>query len=429
MTARRPPADGARILSDLHAILTRYVILPSAEAAVAVVLWIAATHAQPAWEHATRLVVTSPVKQCGKSRLLDIIEATCHKPLMTVNISAAALARSVGPDDPPTLILDEADAVFGKSSKGDEKAETLRGLLNAGHQRNRPYIRWDPSRRERGHCPSFAMAAIAAIGGLPDTITDRAVVIHMRRRAPGEHVAPFRFRRDTPPLRRLGSQLHDWARGSRVLAALRDAEPDLPVDDRPADNWTPLVALADLAGGDWPGRARKACEVRTAGAAEDDVAGSLPLRLLHDLALIFGDAQCLYTTTILARLYHLDESPWRDYYGRPFSARDLAERLRSHEVLSRDVRESGGPNRKGYRRDDLVPAWSRYLSAWGIRDKGDMGDIAGQGLFPVADVAASRDKGDSHIALTSTVADVADVADDPPGTDPWWPGQDPWEMP
>ena len=45
-TPTGPAADGAAILAQLHTTLTRYVILPSAEAAVAVALWIAATHAQ-----------------------------------------------------------------------------------------------------------------------------------------------------------------------------------------------------------------------------------------------------------------------------------------------------------------------------------------------------------------------------------------------
>ena len=132
--------DGAEVLAELHAALTRYVVLPSPEAADAIVLWIAATHAAPAWNCAPRLDVTSPVKRCGKSRLLDIIEATCHDPLLTVNISPAALVRSIG-DDPPTLLLDEADTVFGP--KAGDNHEDLRGILNAGHSRNRPYIRWD----------------------------------------------------------------------------------------------------------------------------------------------------------------------------------------------------------------------------------------------------------------------------------------------
>jgi hypothetical protein len=88
--------------------LTRYVILPSAEAAVVVTLWTAATHAQAAWQHAPRLVIRAPEKRCGKSRLLDIVEGTCHAPLITVNASPAAVYRAIGGDIPPTLLVDEA---------------------------------------------------------------------------------------------------------------------------------------------------------------------------------------------------------------------------------------------------------------------------------------------------------------------------------
>jgi hypothetical protein len=86
MTAMRVPAippprrQGAGLLGELHAALCRYVVLPSAEAADAVTLWVAASHAQPAWEHAPRLAVVSPLKRCGKSRLLDVVAETCHAP-------------------------------------------------------------------------------------------------------------------------------------------------------------------------------------------------------------------------------------------------------------------------------------------------------------------------------------------------------------
>ena len=89
-------------------------------------------------------MITSPVKRCGKSRLLDIIEATCHDPLLTVNISPAALVRSIG-DDPPTLLLDEADTVFGP--KAGDNHEDLRGILNAGHSR-------EPALHPVGHAPA-----------------------------------------------------------------------------------------------------------------------------------------------------------------------------------------------------------------------------------------------------------------------------------
>jgi hypothetical protein len=87
--------DGADLLDDLLATLARYVAFTDQHSKVAVALWIATTHALPAFECAPRLVITSPEKRCGKTRLLDIITGTCHKPLATVNATVAAIFRSM----------------------------------------------------------------------------------------------------------------------------------------------------------------------------------------------------------------------------------------------------------------------------------------------------------------------------------------------
>lgn len=400
--------DGAQLLGELHAALTRYVVLPSPEAADATVLWIAATHAAPAWNCAPRLDVTSPVKRCGKSRLLDVIEATCHDPLLTVNISPAALVRSLG-DDPPTLLLDEADTVFGP--KVGDNHEDLRGILNAGHSRNRPYIRWDITRQAPEHCPTFALAALAGIGDLPDTITDRAIVVKMRRRAPGEIVARYRDRRDGAPLKRLGERLGAWVRAH--ADELRDAEPDMPVEDRAADTWEPLIAVADLAGADWPARARAAAVALT---AEDDADTTLGARLLADLRDVFGDADRLHGETILGRLHKIDEAPWADYFGRPLNARDLAKLLRPYGVSAVDVKD--GVTKRGYRREHLHDPWTRYLPPV----RGDSATSATSATAQVTDgapVAGSTSEvlpATSDPPLTCEVARVAEVAD-PPRTD------------
>jgi hypothetical protein len=105
-------ADGAALLDAVREALTRYVVLPTPHAADAVTLWIAATHAQPAWAHAPRLVIRGPEKRCGKSRLLDTVEALCRDPFITVNSSPAAVYRSIS-DDPPTMLVDEADTTQG----------------------------------------------------------------------------------------------------------------------------------------------------------------------------------------------------------------------------------------------------------------------------------------------------------------------------
>jgi hypothetical protein len=147
------PIDGAVLLDELRDTITRYVVFADKHAPAAVALWIATTHALPAFECAPRLVISSPQKRCAKSRLLDIIAGTCHKPLATVNATTAAIFRSIGDNHPPTLILDEADTLWG-SKKVAEQNEDLRALLNAGHQRGRPALR--------------CVGALADTHGVPD---------------------------------------------------------------------------------------------------------------------------------------------------------------------------------------------------------------------------------------------------------------------
>ena len=356
---RAATIDGAELLTRLHGALTTYVAFPSAEAADAATLYVAASHAQPAWEHASRLVIKSPLKRCGKSRLQEVIAETCHRPLRTANCSTAALVRSIGGDDPPTILLDEADSVFGgRKAAKDGVAEDLRGFINAGHSRGAPYLRWDMMARQLEECPTFGMAVLAGIGDLPDTIEDRAIVISMRRRGNGEHVASFR-RRSIPALHELREHLNAWVR--EHLTVLRDAEPDLPVEDRAADVWEPLVSIADLAGDDWPNRARRSCTV-LAGVADSE-ADSAGERLLSDLYQVWGDEDCLFTNSLLERLHKLDESPWGDWYGKPLAARGLATLLRPYGVKSRNVRGDESHQAKGYLRADLSDAWGRYVPA------------------------------------------------------------------
>jgi hypothetical protein len=403
--------DGAALLDEVHRSYIRYVIFPSPEAADAVALYTGATHAQRAWEHASRLVIKSPIKRCGKTRLQEVARELVHNPLPTTNISPAALARSINEDDPPTLILDEADTVWGKKEQRSEGAEDLRGILNSGHSRGWPYVRWDAAARKRELCPTFAMAIIGGIGDMPDTIEDRAIVLSMRRRAPGETVTQWRTRRAVPKLRELRDRLHLWVDAHHDYLA--DAEPELPAEDRAADVWEPLVAIADLAGADWPERARKACQALT-GAADDPQDGTAGERLLADLRDIFGNAGAgfLYSATIIDRLAAIEEAPWAEWRrvgaGREkINTRGLAALLKPWGVRSRNGREHGtGDVGKGYYVEDMADAFSRYVRSTAT-------DGESEQASPVADCVAD----DSDPSATATdlpqpteVAEVADVA-------------------
>src|SRR4029453_17494207 len=124
-------------------------------------------------------------------------------------------------------------------------------------------------------------------------------------RAPGEQITPFRRRRDLPQLTELRDRLHAWIHAH--LAELQVAVPTMPVEDREADVWEPLVAVADLAGGGWPERAREACPAMT---AETDAEEAARERLLADLRAVFGKVEALSSKTLLDRLHALEEAPW-----------------------------------------------------------------------------------------------------------------------
>ena len=175
------------------------------------------------------------------------------------------------------------------------------------------------------------MAALAGIGAMPDTIEDRAVVIRMRRRAPGETVAPFRHRRDRPALTTLAAELARWL--GAHLPELEKAEPVMPLEDRAADTWEPLIAVADLAAGEWPALARHAAVVLT---ADRDQAASVSdrIRLLADCRAAFGDADALPTTTLVTRLRSDPEAPWCDHGPAGITPMRLAAMLRDYDIRS-----------------------------------------------------------------------------------------------
>lgn len=348
-----PIVDGAALLTELRDTLCRYVRFPDEDAAVAVALWVAATHAIEAWNAAPRLVLNSPQKRCGKTRALDVITGTCHAPLATVNASAPAIFRSLGEERPPTLVIDEADAIFGSKRAADQN-EDLRSLLNAGYQRNRPALRcvapqWTPT-----EFPTFAMVALAGIGTMPDTITDRAINITMRRRTTGEPVSQFRSRRDEPVLHAVRDRLAAWALAN--IDVLTDAVPEMPVEDRAADTWEPLISVADAAGGRWPEIARKACVALVEGAQDADETRSLDIRLLTDIRRIFTEKKVSFLSSaeLVGALVNTPDSPWKDFN---YTTNKLAHHLDPFGVKPGHNTER---TKRGYRLESFHDAFERY---------------------------------------------------------------------
>ena len=325
-------------------------------------LWTAHTHAFDAAEATPYLSATSAEKKSGKTRLLEVEELIVARPWLTGRVTAAALYRRIHAER-PTLLLDESDSAF---KSGEEYAESLRGVLNTGHRQGgaTTVCVGQGANMTYGVFSTFAPKIIAGIGRLPDTVEDRAISIVLKRKAPGETADRFKYRTARVEATPLKERLEAWASAS--VETLTEAGPDIPpeLDDRAADGWEVLLAIADMAGEDWPRRARAAALALSVGESREDE--SLGVLLLSNIRDIFTErgVDRLTCAALVKALVGLEEAPWADIpgtRGKALDTRRLGWRLKPFQIKSGSIRLEDGSTPKGYQAEQFVDAWARYL--------------------------------------------------------------------
>jgi len=344
--------DGVQLLDALRNEFRRYVSLPT-NTAEAAALWVVHTFAHDLADKSPILAVTSPVKRCGKSTLLELLQRLCAKAVGLSSLTPAILYRLID-SEKPTLLIDEADTFLLDN-------DDMRGILNSGFSRGSTAVVYRMVNGRPTQFSTWAPKVIACIGKLHDTLQDRAIEIRLQRKAVSEKLARVR---DTDPqtFATLASKTRGWIDAN--AEKLRSARPEIPneLDDRAGDKWTPLLAIADVAGGHWPATARiVAVAISCGGEAHDD---SIPMLLLADLRDIFasGQARQLPTTDILNRLAGLEDRPWsRIKNGRSMTSLELGRLLAPFGVKSRTLR-LGKYTAKGYTAADLAPVFARYAA-------------------------------------------------------------------
>ena len=417
-----------QLLNDLRAFITRYVWFPSEHHAAVVALWIAHTWTVTAFYTTPRLILDSAEPGSGKTRVLELLALLCRSAKLTLSTTTAALYRRIAAATdaevpPPTILQDESDAVFGKTTS--PQTEDLRALFNAGYKRGATVDRCegDAKNMKVREFPVFAPVAFAGLAGkMPATIVTRAITVHMRRRRPGDPVAEYRERDAKLYATPLCDRLELWA--SQSTEALAEARPAMPdgVRDRAAEVWEPLLAIADQAGGSWPDIARAACRYFVVDSAAEDEKLSLGQRLLRDIKALLDaeNATAMWSSDIISKLVSDPESEWRDLWGKALDQRRLAKELGKYGVKSKDIRIGLAKN-KGYAIDGpagLHQAWEHWLTP---------SVSATSATSATLQVNVSRTVADTELSATSAtqarhtfthleqqlfenVADVADVA-------------------
>jgi hypothetical protein len=282
-------------------------------------------------------------------------------------------------------MIDEADTVLHRN-------HVLRSILNAGYRRKTAYVvrvALRAGRQPGGPMPGCAMSrgglkgedpnrapesaparqpgtklarysswcpkAIATIRRLPETLSDRCIVITMHRKKVLEkcqRVADL----DATTLRR---------KCARFVADHADeittARPRIPGDlnDRAAEIWEPLLALAELAGGEWPQLASSAAVALTASAQEETPVGAL----LFDILVCFlsASAERMFSRQLAAELNAMPDRPWGEMLkGKVVTELWLATQLRPYGILPKPV-WIGELAARGYQKSDFTEVFQRYV--------------------------------------------------------------------
>jgi hypothetical protein len=343
------PVNGAELLTELCAALRRYTVYPSGSAETTA-LWAVHTHAFKCFGYTPRLAITSPEKGCGKTTTLDVLFELVARPLSTSNATVSVVFRAVEMAA-PTLLIDEADTFL---KENDE----LRGILNSGNRKGGQVARTVGDDHEPRQFSTWAPAAIAMIGRLPDTLEDRSVIVRLRRKKPTERVKQFRSER-ADELRQLARKIARWVADN--MDALAENDPDTgALSNRAADNWRPLLAIADLAGGKWPTTARDIAEA--AEITKQDQSARIML-LIDVKAILEGrpEVDRIGSTDLAIGLGAIEGRPWAEWRnGKPITPTALAKLLAPFEILP-GTRRSGADTFKGYLRADFDEAFSCYL--------------------------------------------------------------------
>jgi putative DNA primase/helicase len=354
------PVDVADVLVELRDLFARYLVLPVG-AAVVMALWVAHTYIFDRFDHTGFLAIVSPQRRSGKTTTLTVVSSVVSRPLPAGNVSPAAVYRVIQ-DQRPTLLVDELDRVARDSD--------LWTVLNAGHTRGTPVIRTSGDNLEPRSFATFGPKCLCYIRkartSIPDTVEDRSIRVMIQRQTTRERRPKVRSRvlaEEAGPIR---SRLVRWARdlGENDLSL-----PDVPavLDDRAADSWEPLLAVAATAGGEWPGRAADLAVRFSAVRAGEETEGDIGALLLADLATLVENERLDLSTGLSAEeavheLAALRDRPW-SAFGRlqkPITTTALARLLKGYGLESRPA----GPKMARVRRyatEDLLDVLGRYV--------------------------------------------------------------------
>jgi hypothetical protein len=334
LTTRTTSEGGVNPLEQVVGIFANYVDAKP-HYLVGLALWVFHSHIYNQYSRSPRLAIVSPVPNCGKSKVLDILGAMAWNSKRLIDPTVASTFRLASAH---TLLIDEVDNM--------SILKNMRSILNDGHSVGGCVTRTGKDGQVISY-PVYGPVALAGIGRLPATLMSRSLIIRMHRSTK----AMERFR---PREQYFAAAFYAWAE-----QAVLNPDPQMPAQlvGRDADKWRPLIAIADSFD-----RGDIARKVALQFVNESDTSDIKEL-VLRDTQRVFDRVKTniLSADTLYQKLVEDKEGELEiDYADQKITKRVIGNMLAEFQIRSRPHRYKGGTPTKCWFREDFEEMWERY---------------------------------------------------------------------
>lgn len=325
------------LTNEISNFIKRFVVIPEPEL-TGLALYVLHTWS---WEHCQvtpYIYINSPVKQSGKTRLLEVLELLVRRPMRASSITSSALYRVIKEND-PVLLLDEVDVVYN----GGNRNEDLRGTLNSGYKLGG--VSWRTAGGEVVPFPTFCPKIMAGIQNLmiPDTVADRCISIELQRKSQKEKVEPFIYIKQKEEVDPLLDKIHKWV--TKNADEIKNSPYTDPPKDMPDRKWEigqPLLTLANLA-------KVKDGEAKITELLKKEIARNTlnaTEQLMTDIHVLFNDTEKIFSREIAESV--------------EMSPKQLSIKLSQFGIEPKLIR-IGSDVSRGYTKKDMRPILDRII--------------------------------------------------------------------
>jgi putative DNA primase/helicase len=376
------PVDGWELVRDIGRAIQRHVVV-APEYLLILALWVIHTYLLDELKCTPRLIIRAATEGSGKTLLMTLLRYLVWRPLKSINMSSAALFRSIDKYK-PVVLFDEASRTFdAEHGNARETLNDVIAILDAGFEPGDSVVRAageDNDVREFFvHCP-VALAVLKKTK-LPRTLVSRSIYIPLKKKLKSEWAVPFSRYHDIEPLqelarkaRKLGGDNRERVRElliARIERERTDAGTanDAVLFNRPADKWRPLFAIAE-ATGFLPEVQHVADQLTKLDAMrEEDASDLIGVQLLADCKRVIEEQgispiDWISPPQMAMQLNQMDERPWGSMGHRGITPHKVVTTLAEFDIFTkrpstREERKRG--DHRGYQRAQFEDAWRRYL--------------------------------------------------------------------